>query len=157
MRSRTLLLPAFVLACVNAFAQSALTPVTLRPVVYPDMTIGGNPMWQCHAPISTRLNDVGDVAFLATCYPPAESPNTTLFTSKRVIVVEGERIDGKVMKELYFNSVLAINNHGKVLYYAEIPDGKSDSPTALHMGLFLDRHLVFESPSLQPARMTTMP
>lgn len=107
----------------------------LRFVVQPDTIIGGQIIEDCLGPSPAVLNDLGDIAFQANC-----DGRDRIFTTRRIVVSAGDRIDGKIIRSLF--QVIAINNQGQVLYNAIISDAIDSPMESSRDGLFLDHHLL---------------
>jgi hypothetical protein len=80
---------------------------------------------------SVALNDTADPAFVAH-WSDNGKERTAVFTSKRIVAMDGEAVDGKFILRINGAS-LAINTAGTVAYEATYTDGS---------GIFLERKFV---------------
>lgn len=119
------------LALSTALQGQTTTAYRLRPVVVPDMTIGGQALAACVEVTATAINDEAEIAFATYCEAPK------VFTTKRLVVSAGEIVDGHVITPLS-GTALEINNHGQVAYEALYTDANGKEAT----GIFVDRHFV---------------
>jgi hypothetical protein len=111
---------------------------TLRPVVTPKSVIDGHQMGSCVGVWDVAMNDLGDVAFSAKC-----GDEDILFTNRRALLKAGDQIDGKLINTS--PTVLAINNHGQVLYTAHFSEDSTDTFSNEFLGprgVFLDKAFI---------------
>ena len=134
---RSLLLSTVMLGCLNGFAQQPENAFDIRPVVQPGMTIAGLTFNIGISLGATAINDMGEIAFAAYCDGPK------IFTSRRIVAMSGEEVDGKFIDLLSVDDPIAINNNGEVAFYAWYSDTKqiagNEDPS--NLGLFVDHRL----------------
>jgi hypothetical protein len=146
------LLPAALLVALTLNAQQPTPIYDLRPIIVPSTVIDGQPLNSCSDIGTATINDAGDVAFSAYCDGPK------IFTSHRVVVSQGDEIDGKFISILPIDSPIAINNRRQVAFEAWYADSKESAQAAgwSSLGIFIDNHLALTVPSNIPSASLTL-
>lgn len=135
MRLASLLLTGTV--CASALtAQPA--PFQFRSAVEPGSTIAGHRFTDLTSIGSVALNDEGEFAFMAT-FLDGEDPRTVVFTSRRIVVAEGDVIDGKPIFFFPRYAGVAINKAGQVAFEAEYLE--TTGSERRQVGIFVEKRL----------------
>jgi hypothetical protein len=115
--------------------------VDLRPVLVPGMTIAGHTFTKETTITNAAINDVEEIAFMALL--DEKTANAAVFTSKRIVAQQGDVFDGKTLMNIRFDSRIAINRAGQVMYQAYFGDTAEIAAGGEYsgLGLFVDNHL----------------
>ncbi len=136
------LLPAVLLACLNGFAQQPTFAFTFSVIAQPGMVIGGHTFTPKTTIDSVALNDAGEVAFIARWASGNNNEHAAIFTSQRLVVSEGDVVEGKFIALIAKNAGIAINFAGQVAYEAWYTTSKEEVVDGT-LGIFIDNHLAF--------------
>lgn len=150
--TKILLVPAALLVSMALKAQPSTPIFELHPVIVPTTVIDGQTLNTCSTLGTATINDAGDVGFSAYCDGPK------IFTSHRIVVKQGDEIDGKFISILPIDSPIAINNRGQVAFEAWYADSKESAQAAgwSSLGIFIDNHLALTVPSNVPSASLTL-
>jgi hypothetical protein len=142
MKRRVQFLLAVMLASINGFAQQPANAFDFRAVVQPGMTIGGHTFTSKTTVSNAAINDAGEVAFVAN-YFDGTPERSSILTSRRLIVKEGDAVDAKFIVLIPPDSAVKINNAGQVAYGAWYADTQeiARGHEASGFGIFVERHL----------------
>jgi hypothetical protein len=130
---------------MSASLTMAAQTFRLTPVLLPGATIAGRTLAVDATIGSAALNDAGEIAFAVYC----GDGTVGIFTSRRIVVRQGDEVDGKFISVLSIGSPIAINNRGQVAFEAWYADSKeSDQADGWwNRGIFIDNHFVSTVPS----------
>ena len=139
MNSKTsLLITGAVLASLALNAQQPAPTMSFRAIIQPGTTIGDHSFTEDTIE-NVILNDAGEVAFVTNWEVSGEENiHSGLFTSRRIVAIDGETIDGKILNFIAKDPI-AINASGHVAYEAAYIVGDKTSH-----GVFLDHQFQFE-------------
>jgi hypothetical protein len=135
MKRLAQLFPLAMLACMDAFAQSPLTTLTLRPVVTPGTTIGGHTFTSATVIGNAVMSDA-EITFIAN-WAEGDRVRSGVFTTHRLVAADGDIVDGHVIREIDPGAHLAINHAAQVAFSAVLQD--NDNATAI----VIEKHLAF--------------
>lgn len=142
--THVILIAALALA-TSAEAQQPSTRYAFRTVAQPGTIIGGRTFTRETIIGSAALNESAEVAFVAS--EPSSNTVFTVFTSRRIVVREGDLVGGKYILLIPADAILAINNAGQVAYEAWYADTRemalSGDPTG--RGIFVDDRLASDA------------
>lgn len=128
-------------------AQQPRARYAFRTVAQPGSSVAGRTFTEKTIIGSAVLNDVTEIAFVASEPSPLPIAVFTVFTSRRVVAREGDVIGGKHILLIPPDAILAINNAGQVAYEAWYADTKemaaSGDPSG--RGIFVDDHLASDA------------
>lgn len=126
-------------ATMCASALTAQTPAfQFRSVVQPGTTIAGHRFDDLTYIQSVALNDNGEFAFMAAFVDGLDS-RTAVFTSRRIVVSEGDVIDGKSIFFFPMYAGVAINKAGQVAFEAEYLE--TPGSERRQVGIFVENRL----------------
>jgi hypothetical protein len=138
--NRTITLVLAIMSAIPriGLAQAPAPAFTFKTVVFTGSTVAGVAL-DDHARIEgAALSDNAAITFLIRWNEQGGlTSHASLFTMQRVVVSEGDQIEGKTILRVFGNSI-AINNKGDVAFFAAYSSG---SGTRALYGLFLEHHL----------------
>ena len=142
--THAVLITALALSAVKAQPSAGYV---FRTVAQPGSIIGGRTFTEKTIIGSAALNDVAEVAFVASVPSPLPIAVFAVFTSRRIVAREGDVIGGKHILLIPPDAILAINNAGQVAYEAWYADTRemalSGDPSG--RGIFVDDHLASDA------------
>jgi hypothetical protein len=139
--TKTLLLVTAFLSCSGVWAQPPTSAFDLRPVLQPGMNIGGHIFGKETVLYRAAINDAGEIVFSACC--DDSNRDMAIFTSRRIVVKQGDVVDARIIVPIRSEGVVAINNAGQVAYEAYFSDTRTvaEGGEPSGRGIFVDNHL----------------
>jgi hypothetical protein len=146
MKSITyLVLTTAVLLSPAANAQQSTTALETRTIVQPGTEIDHYTFPPGISINAVAISDSGDWAFVAQSPKSGGGTYPVVFTSRRMVVAEGDQVDGKFITAIPKGAGLSINDDGHVAYEAEYVDDLRDLYEGKpHRGIFIDNHFALK-------------
>ena len=142
MKCKTLFLLFLALLASLALRAQQPNTLTFRPVLLPGMSLCGHSFTPETVINSVAINDAGEIALLARWSQSAGQ--SSIFTSKRVVVRENDIVDSKIVL-LPDDAIVAINSTGQVAYEALYADNTTDASGGVaRWGIFVEKRLMLD-------------
>ena len=125
-----------------------IAPCTFRVLVQPGVEIDHYPFPKLTSIESVALNEKGDDYAFVVRWPLIGAGHFSgIFTSRRIVVTEGDEIEGKTIVSIPKDTPIAIDDEGHVAFEAEYASDEIElAGNIRRRGIFIDQHLALMLP-----------